>query len=101
MLKRFALRQTRSFCRTTESSKLYLGNLSWALRESDLRNDLGRFGEITYLRVMTDQETGRSRGFGFVEFADEQAAQQCMEEMDGAELGGRNIRVNLANQKPN
>ena len=44
-----------------------LGNLSWALRESDLRNELGRFGEITYLRVMTDRETGRSRGFGFVE----------------------------------
>lgn len=79
--------------------KLYVGNLPFSAMEQDLKDAFGRFGEITFARVVTDRETGQSRGFGFVEFSSEEAARNARDEMDGADLGGRMLRVNEAEDK--
>jgi len=80
------------------SQKLYVGNLSWNTNDDSLRNTFARFGEVTEAKVITDRETGRSRGFGFVTFSDNKAAQAAMEEMNGADMDGRPLRVNEANE---
>jgi len=82
------------------SKKLFVGGLSWNTTDDGLRQAFERFGEITEARIITDRETGRSRGFGFVTFTDGQAATGAIAEMDGTELDGRNIKVNEAENKP-
>lgn len=79
--------------------KLYVGNLPFSAMEQDLKDAFGRFGDITFARVVTDRETGQSRGFGFVEFSSEESARSARDEMDGADLGGRMLRVNEAEEK--
>lgn len=81
-------------------NKLFVGGLSWDTDDNGLRNAFERFGAIAEVKVILDRDTGRSRGFGFVTFDDPQAAQQAAEEMDGAELDGRNLRVNEAADRP-
>ncbi|MCG8558137.1 MAG: RNA-binding protein [Proteobacteria bacterium] len=81
------------------SRKLFVGGLSWDTDERGLRTAFEQFGELEYVKVVLDRETGRSRGFGFVTFADDQAGQQALEQMDGAELDGRNLRVNEAHDR--
>lgn len=81
-------------------NKLFVGGLSWDTDDNGLRNAFERFGSLTEVKVILDRDTGRSRGFGFVTFDDPQAAQQAAEEMDGAELDGRNLRVNEAADRP-
>lgn len=76
--------------------KLYVGNLPWDLGTDDLRSIFENHGEVTDAIVLSDRETGRSRGFGFVEFASDDMARAAIEAMDGAEVGGRNLRVNVA-----
>lgn len=79
---------------------LYVGNLPWATTPEDLTNAFSSHGEVVSSRIITDRETGRSRGFGFVEVAD-QDADKMVEAMNGAELNGRTITVNEARPKEN
>ena len=74
---------------------LYVGNLSWGVDDAALRTFFGRYGEVTAARVITDRETGRSRGFGFVEMPDE-AARNAIAQGEGLELDGRPIRISEA-----
>jgi len=82
------------------SNKIFIGGLSWDTDDTSLRNAFESFGAVTEARVVVDRESGRSRGFGFVAFDASDAAQNAIAEMDGRELDGRNIRVNLADDKP-
>ncbi|KAL8162911.1 hypothetical protein V2J09_014400 [Rumex salicifolius] len=86
--------------RWMSSSKLFVGGLSWGTDEQGLREAFSSFGEVTEARVITDRDTGKSRGFGFVNFADSEAADSAVSAMDGQELNGRNIRVNIATDRP-
>ena len=79
--------------------KLYVGNLSWNTSEEGLRDAFERFGELGQVRVITDRETGRSRGFGFVTYQNPEDAESAISEMDGTELDGRSIRVNEARER--
>ncbi|KAF8048841.1 hypothetical protein N665_2379s0003 [Sinapis alba] len=82
------------------STKLFVGGLSWGTDDQSLREAFSNFGEVIDSKVIVDRDTGRSRGFGFVNFSDETAANAAISEMDGKELNGRNIRVNVANERP-
>ncbi len=77
-------------------NKLFVGNLPWSADDAALNEMFSQFGEITSARVMSDKFTGRSRGFGFVEFANEADAQKAVAALDGSDLGGRQIVVNVA-----
>jgi RNA recognition motif-containing protein len=76
--------------------KLYVGNLNFNATEDQLRQVFGAYGELTSVTVITDRETGRSKGFGFVEFASAQEGQAAIEALDGKEVGGRALKVNEA-----
>jgi len=77
-------------------TKLFIGSLAWATTDDSLRQAFSAFGEVLDAKVITDRETGRSRGFGFVTMADEASAQAAIEGMNGQELDGRTIAVNVA-----
>ena len=81
------------------SKKLFVGGLSWGTTDDALHGAFSRFGEIAEAKVITDRETGRSRGFGFVTFANDEHAVSAINEMNGAELDGRTIKVNEAENK--
>ena len=82
------------------SKKLFVGGLSWGTTDDSLHGAFSQFGEIVEAKVITDRETGRSRGFGFITFADDEGATKAISEMDGTELDGRTIKVNEAEDKP-
>ncbi|MDP6667922.1 MAG: RNA-binding protein [Dehalococcoidia bacterium] len=79
--------------------KLFVGSLAWATDSSGLQAAFERFGAIEEATVISDRETGRSRGFGFVTFTEEGPAQQAISEMNGSELDGRPIVVNEAKEQ--
>ena len=79
---------------------LFVGNLSFQTTEDELRSMFEPYGEITRLQVMTDRDTGRSRGFAFVELSDEEEAAKAITELNGKELDGRALNVNEARPKP-
>lgn len=81
------------------SSKLFIGGLAWGTDEKTLRDAFASFGEVTDVRIITDRDTGRSRGFGFVSFNSEGEAQVALQEMDGRDLAGRTIRVDYATDR--
>lgn len=81
------------------SKKLFVGNLSWNLTEADLRKAFEKYGEIEELVILLDRETQRSRGFGFVTFAQDEQADQAIAELNGKEFDGREIAVNEARPK--
>ena len=81
------------------AKKLFVGGLSWGTTDDGLRQAFERFGEVTEAKVITDRETGRSRGFGFVTFGTDQHADQAIAEMDGALLDSRTINVNEARER--
>ena len=81
-------------------SKLFVGGLSWNTNDDGLRQAFERFGNVDEAKVISDRETGRSRGFGFVTFSDSEGARKAIAEMDGKELDGRTIKVNEAEEKP-
>lgn len=81
------------------TNKLFVGGLSWDTRDDGLRDAFAAYGSVTEAKVITDRETGRSRGFGFVTFDQSEDAQRAMGEMDGSTLDGRSIRVNEAHDK--
>ena len=79
--------------------KLFVGSLAWATDSSSLQAAFERFGDIEEATVISDRETGRSRGFGFVTFTEEGPVQQAISEMNGSELDGRPIVVNEAKEQ--
>jgi cold-inducible RNA-binding protein len=81
------------------SNKLFIGGLSWNTTDEGLRDAFSRFGEVIEAKVVSDRETGRSRGFGFVTLASATAAQTAIRETDGSMLDGRSIRVNEAQDR--
>lgn len=81
------------------AKKLFVGGLNWKTTDDGLRDAFERFGEVTEAKVITDRETGRSRGFGFVTFVDNAAADSAISEMNGTQLEGRTIQVNEAQQR--
>lgn len=81
--------------------KLYVGNLPYAVSESDLNDMFVEYGNVLSAKIITDRETGRSKGFGFVEFGDKAAGEQAIEALNGKEMKGRGLVVNEARpQKP-
>lgn len=78
------------------SKNLYVGNLPWSVSEDDVRNAFEAFGEVTSVKLIEDRETGRPRGFGFVEMSDDNAASEAIAALDGNDFGGRNLKVNEA-----
>ncbi|MHC4938677.1 MAG: RNA recognition motif domain-containing protein [Planctomycetota bacterium] len=83
----------------TIPSRLFVGGLSWDTTADDLRAAFERIGEVADAAVVMDRDTGKSRGFGFVTMADRRDASRAIDEMDGAELDGRNIVVNVATER--
>ncbi len=81
------------------SSKLFVGGLAWATDDQGLRSAFEQFGEVTDAKVISDRDTGRSRGFGFVTFADAADADRAREEMNGQELDGRSLNVDSAQDR--
>ncbi|MCL4367152.1 RNA-binding protein [Patescibacteria group bacterium] len=79
--------------------KLYIGNLPWSVNDAKLRELFGKYGSIATAVVILDRQTGRSRGFGFVEIEDDSQAQQAISEMNGADIEGRKLVVNEARPK--
>jgi cold-inducible RNA-binding protein len=79
--------------------KLYVGNLPYSTSEDDLRNLFSQYGNVTSVAVITDRETGRSKGFGFVEFGDDNEARNAIQALSGHEFGGRALTVNEARPK--
>ncbi len=80
--------------------KLYVGNLPYNTSEEDLRTLFSQHGTVESVAVITDRETGRSKGFGFVEFADDNEARAAISGLSGQEFGGRALTVNEARPKP-
>lgn len=78
---------------------IYVSNLAFSTQDDDLRNLFAAYGEVDSAKVVTDRETGRSRGFGFVEMSDDSAAQKAISELNQASIGGRNISVTEARPK--
>ena len=81
------------------SKKLFVGGLNWKTTDEGLRQAFESFGPISEAKVITDRETGRSRGFGFVTFADDAVAERAINEMNGKELEGRKVQVNEAQER--
>lgn len=79
--------------------KLYVGNLAFTSTEQDLQDLFGQHGAVDSVAVITDRDTGRPRGFAFVEMRDSEAAQAAIRALDGRDFGGRNIKVNEAHDR--
>ena len=78
---------------------IYVSNLSFNVEDEDLRDFFTEYGEVTSDKIITDKETGRSRGFGFVEMSDDEASKKAIAELDGATVEGRTIKVTEAKPK--
>ncbi len=81
------------------SKKLYVGNIPFSTTEDELRAVFAQHGSVESVAVITDRETGRARGFAFVEMADADAADNAIRGLDGTDLGGRSLRVNEAQDR--
>ncbi|KAI3941379.1 hypothetical protein MKW92_022189 [Papaver armeniacum] len=81
-------------------SNLFVGSLSYSTDDYSLKEAFSTFGEVLEAKVITDRENGKSRGFGFVNYASEESASAAITGMDGKELAGRTIHVSYANQRP-
>ena len=79
---------------------VFVGNLSFQTTESELRSAFEPYGEVLRVRMMTDRETGRSRGFAFVEMANDEEATRAIESLNGKDVGGRTLNVSEARPKP-
>jgi RNA recognition motif-containing protein len=81
------------------SKKIYVGNLPFTSTESDLKEVFARHGAVDSVNIITDRETGRPRGFAFVEMEEASAAADAIRALDGSDLGGRNIKVDEAQDR--
>lgn len=80
------------------SNSIFVGNLAWSVSEQEIGDAFAQHGEVTRVKIVLDRETGRSRGFAFVEMSDPGTAQRAIGAMNGAELGGRPIRTDSASR---
>lgn len=78
---------------------IYVSNLSFNVQDEDLREFFTPYGEVTSAKIINDRETGRSRGFGFVEMSDDEAANKAINDLNGGIVEGRTVRVSVANPK--
>jgi RNA recognition motif-containing protein len=78
------------------SNKLYVGNLAYSVRDEDLQQQFSSFGQVNSAKVMMERDTGRSKGFGFVEMSSSQEAEAAIQGMNGQNMGGRDLTVNIA-----
>ena len=76
--------------------RIYVGNLSWTADENELRDAFAAHGEVTSVQIITDRESGRSRGFAFVEMSNEAEGKAAIEAVNETEVGGRQLKVNEA-----
>jgi RNA recognition motif-containing protein len=81
------------------SINIYVGNLSFDTGEDELRELFTSYGAVESVKIISDQFTGRSRGFGFIEMADREAGMKAIQELDSSDLGGRRLKVNEARPK--
>ena len=81
------------------SKKLFVGSLPWAVNDESLKQAFAAYGKVVSATVVTDRRSGRSKGFGFVEFENDAEAKAAIEALNGSELNGRNIVVNEAKPK--
>ena len=81
-------------------TRIFVGNLPYSATSADLESMFAEFGGCESASIVTDRETGRSRGFGFVEVSDADAARQAMEALNGRQYGGRALTVNEAHERP-
>ena len=81
-------------------NRLYVGNLPYRLAEEELEDLFSQVGTVTDVTIISDRMTGQSKGFGFVEMIDEEAAKAAVEKLDGTEMGGRNLKVAEARPRP-
>ncbi|XP_060181296.1 glycine-rich RNA-binding protein 4, mitochondrial-like [Lycium barbarum] len=81
------------------STKLFVGGLSYGTDDQSLKHAFTSFGDVVDAKVIMDRDSGRSKGFGFVNFTDGESAKEAMTAMDGQDLNGRNIRVSLAQER--
>ena len=82
------------------AKKIYVGNMSYHTSEEELRDLFAQYGTVLSANIIIDRETRRPKGFGFVEMQDDASADAAISELDGKEVGGRNLRVNEAIAKP-
>ena len=92
----YAISVTLFFIQSFLIMNIYFGNLSYKVRENDLQGVVAEYGEVTSCKVIKDRETGKSKGFAFVEMADDAAAAKVIEELNGAEFDGRSMVVKEA-----
>ncbi|GMS89747.1 hypothetical protein PENTCL1PPCAC_11922, partial [Pristionchus entomophagus] len=78
---------------------VYVGNLPYRTTENEVGDFFSQVGEVTNVRLVIDRETGRAKGFGFVEFSNEEAANNAVNQLNEQDFNGRNLRVNLANNR--
>jgi len=81
------------------STNIYVGNLAFSTGSSDLERLFAEHGPVTKAEVISDRDTGQSRGFGFVEMGSSEAAQKAIDSLDGADFEGRNLKVNIAKER--
>ena len=78
---------------------IFVGSLPFSVKETELKEFFEEYGEVTSVKIITDKFSGRSKGFGFIEMSDDESAQKAINELNGAEIGGRKIVVNKAEEK--
>ena len=81
------------------SVTLYVGNISYSMKDDDLKNAFGQYGEVVSVKIIIDKRTGKSKGYGFVEMDSDASADEALKNMNGKELAGRNVKVNKANSQ--
>jgi RNA recognition motif-containing protein len=81
------------------STNIYVGNLAFSTDSAALRNLFAQYGEVTNAQVVTDRDTGRSRGFGFVEMSSDEEARKAIAETNGKSIDGRQLNVNIAKER--
>jgi len=96
LLHRFFFINSR-YIKVTQQSRIYVGNLSYGVTQDQLVDFFTQYGEITDAKLITDRDTGRSKGFGFITFAEQSAVEAALV-ADGTELDGRKLKVNIAKE---
>jgi len=79
---------------------IYVGNLPYSVTDDDLRTAFAEFGQVSSAKIIMDRQSGRSKGFGFVEMDNDAEAEEAIKSMDNSEMQGRNLRVNQAKPRP-